>query len=298
MRVLPRQIGESVGLIQMESRRKTDPFTSFGIFLHMEYNPFNTKNVLFTQEDVHTILSNHKCRYQIRDLSLFQTAMVHSSYVRRTEYTTPTGEKASLCEKPPGCLDLFDSSYERLEHLGDSVLGVTVSTYLSKRFPTQQEGFLTTLRKEIVCNAMLGSLTQKIGLDKFYIISRHNEDSCAGRQNTKKLGDILEAFVGALWIDSGYSFEFVYTFIVCLIERYIDIPKILLNDTNFKDQLQKVFQATYKWTPTYKMISAENGYTMAVLDQRGKTLGSGTAPTKKQAEQLAASEALKKLKRS
>jgi len=261
----------------------------------MEYNPYNSKNVLFTQEDVHTILSNHKCYYQLRDLNLFQTAMVHSSYVRRTEYTTPTGEKASLCVKPSGCLELFESSYERLEHLGDSVLGVTVSTYLSKRFPVQQEGFLTTLRKEIVCNAMLGTLTQKIGLDKFYIISRHNEDACAGRQNAKKLGDILEAFVGALWIDSGYSFNIVDAFIVCLIEKYIDIPKILLNDTNYKDQLQKVCQATYKWTPTYKMISSENGFIMCVIGG-GKTLGTGTAPTKKQAEQLAASEALKKLR--
>jgi ribonuclease-3 len=261
----------------------------------MEYNPYNAKNVLFTQEDVYTILSKHKCMYTPKNLSVFQTAMVHSSYVRRTDYTTPTGEKAILSEKPSGCLDLFESSYERLEHLGDSVLGVTVSTYLSKRFPTQQEGFLTTLRKEIVCNAMLGCLTQKIGLDRFYIISRHNEDSCAGRQNTKKLGDILEAFVGALWIDSGYSFETVYSFIVCLIERYIDIPKILLNDTNYKDQLQKWCQAVQKYTPTYKMISEENGYTMAVIGG-GKTLGCGTAPTKKQAEQIAASEALKKLR--
>jgi ribonuclease-3 len=265
------------------------------MFLHMEYNPYNAKNKVFTQEDVHTILSNHKCRHCVNDISVFQTAMVHSSYVKRTEYTTPSGEKATLCTKPSGCLELFDSSYERLEHLGDSVLGVTVSTYLSRRFPTQQEGFLTTLRKEIVCNVMLGSLTQKIGLDTFYIISRHNEDACAGRTNTKKLGDILEAFIGALWIDSECSFVTVYSFIVCLIERYIDIPKILLNDTNYKDQLQKVCQATYKWTPTYKMISSENGFIMCVIGG-GKTLGTGTAPTKKQAEQLAASEALKKLR--
>jgi ribonuclease-3 len=264
----------------------------------MEYNPYNAKNKLFTQEDVHSILSKHKCSYSVKEIGLFQTAMVHSSYVKRTEYTTPTGEKASLCAKPSGCLELFDSSYERLEHLGDSVLGVVVSTYLSKRFPTQQEGFLTTLRKEIVCNTMLGSLTQKLGMDAFYIISRHNEDACAGRQNTKKLGDILEAFIGSLWIDSEYSFDTVYLFVVCLIEKYIDIPKILLNDTNFKDQLQKWCQATQKYTPTYRMISAENGYTMAVLDQKGKPLGCGTAPTKKQAEQIAASEALKKLKQS
>lgn len=261
------------------------------------YNPYNPRNRMFTQEDVHTILNNHNCKYDLKNLSIFQNAMIHSSYVRRSEYTTPTGEKANLSPKPDDCLELFPESYERLEHLGDSVLGVAVSTYLSRRFPKQQEGFLTTLRKEIVCNSMLGSLTIKIGLNKFYVVSRHNEDACGGRTNTKKLGDILEAFVGALWIDSNYSFHTVYPFIIALIEKYIDIPKILLNDTNYKDQLQKYCQAMFKYTPTYRMLSDENGYTMCALDSDGKQMGCGTATTKKQAEQIAASESLKRIKK-
>ena len=121
----------------------------------------------------------------------------------------PTGEDTELAICPTNCIDLFDESYERLEHLGDSILGATVSTYLMKRFPTENEGFMTDLKKEIVCNEMLGSLSLKIGLDKFYIISRHNEDACNGRTNTKKLGDILEAFIGALWIDSGNDFKVI-----------------------------------------------------------------------------------------
>jgi ribonuclease-3 len=260
----------------------------------MEYNPYNPKNIPFKEKDILEILGKHGV-YSIRNQEIFQNAMVHSSYVSRAEYTTPQGEKTTLADKPSGCLGLFPESYERLEHLGDSILGASVATYLSRRFPTQQEGFLTNLRKEIVCNSMLGILTQKIGLDKFYVISRHNEDVCAGRQNIKKLGDILEAFIGALWTDSKNDFPTVYTFIISLIEKYIDIPLILQNDTNYKDQLQKFCQTFLKYTPVYKMVSSINGYTMISLGQ-DKEIGRGFATTKKQAEQLAAKEALENLR--
>jgi len=262
----------------------------------MEYNPYNPKNIPFKEKDILEILAKHGI-YSIQNQEIFQNAMIHSSYVSRGEYTTPQGDKTILVEKPHGCLGLFPESYERLEHLGDSILGASVATYLCRRFPTQQEGFLTNLRKEIVCNSMLGILTQKIGLDKFYVISRHNEDVCAGRQNTKKLGDILEAFIGALWTDSKNDFPTVYTFIISLIEKYIDIPLILQNDTNYKDQLQKFCQTFLKYTPVYKMVSSINGYTMISLGQ-DKEIGRGFATTKKQAEQLAAKEALEILRKS
>jgi ribonuclease-3 len=260
------------------------------------YNPYNSKNRLFTKTDIQAILQKHKCSFIIRNQQLFQTAMIHSSYVKRTEYTTPTGELTQLADRPSNCLELFDTSYETLEHLGDSILGATVSTYLSKRFPTENEGFLTDLKKDIVCNEMLGSLSLKIGLDKFYIISRHNEDVCNGRTNAKKLGDILEAFIGALWTDCGNDFKVVSSFIVALIELYINIPKLLMNNRNFKEQLQKQYQAKFHHTPKYVMLSsAANMYTMAAVDENGAHLGVGTAITKKQAEQLAAKEAIKRI---
>jgi ribonuclease-3 len=223
--------------------------------------------------------------------------MVHTSYVKRSAYTTPTGDVAELADCPPGVLELFDDSYERLEHLGDAILGACVASYLCTRFPDAQEGFLTNLRKELVCNNMLGQLTLKISLNEFYVISKHNEDSCNGRTNIKKLGDILESFIGALWIDSEYDFHKVYKFIINLIESYIDIPKILLNDTNYKDQFQKLCQSQFKYTPTYTMLSfTDSVYTMAVIDNNNKVIGIGSSTTKKQGEQFAAREALKSLK--
>ena len=262
----------------------------------MTYNPFNTKNRLFKKIDIQSILQKYKCTFEVENVLLFQTSMVHSSYVKRLEYTTPTGEVTQLADKPTDCIDLFDESNETLEHLGDSILGATVSTYLKKRFPKENEGFLTDLKKDIVCNEMLGTLSLKIGLDKFYIISRHNEDVCNGRTNTKKLADILEAFIGALWTDCANDFRVVYTFIISLIETHINIPKLLLNNKNYKEQLQKWYQAKFHYTPKYVMLSSiANVYTMAAVDQNGIHLGIGNASTKKQAEQLAAKEAIKRL---
>jgi ribonuclease-3 len=260
------------------------------------YNPYNNKNRLFTKSDIQAILRKHKCSYLVKDCALFQTAMVHSSYVKRSEYTMPNGEITQLADKPLNCLDLFDSSYETLEHLGDSILGATVSTYLFKRFPDEHEGFLTDLKKDIVCNDMLGSLSMKIGLDKFYIISRHNEEICNGRTNIKKLGDILEAFIGALWIDCRNDFQVISTFIVAIIETHINIPKLLMNNRNYKEQLQKLYQGRFHCTPKYVVLSsAANTYTMAAVDENGSHLGIGTASTKKQAEQLAAKQSIEKL---
>jgi len=253
------------------------------------YNPYNHKNRLIAKQDVERMVPGTT----VRSLGLYQMAMVHSSYVKRTDYTTPTGESTELSPRPPNCLELFDESYERLEHLGDSVLGTCVSTYLFTRFPTENEGFLTDLKKEIVCNETLGKLSQTIGLDAFYIISRHNEDICAGRTNLKKLGDILEAFIGALWTDTDHEFASVYKFVVGLVESYIDIPKMLLNNRNYKEQFQKMFQAAYHTTPTYRIVSCVNGvYTMALDDQTGICIGEGSATTKKQAEQMAARQAI------
>jgi ribonuclease-3 len=263
----------------------------------MTYNPYNPKNKLLNVTNIQDILETNGCpEFKVQNANVFQTAMVHSSYVKRTEYTLPTGERTELISRPLNCLELFDESYERLEHLGDSVLGACVSTYLMERFPGENEGFLTDLKKEIVCNDTLGKLSEKIGLNEFYIISRHNEDICFGRANIKKLGDILEAFIGALWSDSGYNFQVVYPFVVYLVEKYIDIPKLLMNNRNYKEQFQKMYQALYHITPTYTMVSQENGsYTMAVISHMGFELGRGTAPTKKQAEQIAARESIKYL---
>jgi|688.fasta_scaffold01652_22 dsRNA-specific ribonuclease len=264
----------------------------------MEYSPYNAKNKALKIEDIEKILHSHGLPgYQVKNARLFQESMIHTSYVLRKDgYTTPTGQVAVLAPCPDGVLKLQDSSYERNEFLGDSMLGASVSNYIWERFPDADPGFLTDLRKKIVNNKTLGGICQKLGLDAFYVISRHVEESCAGRINLEKLGDVMEAFLAALWKDCGHDFTLFHKAVTTIIEKHLKITQLLLKNENYKDQFQKHCQKHLKYTPTYTMIASVNGeFTMAVIDPSGKHLGIGRATTKQQAEQNACKEALKEI---
>ena len=262
------------------------------------YCPYNPANRWFSERDIHKILHKHGLpHYKVRNPRVFQTAMVHTTYVRRTEYTTPDGRAAQLAPCPPGVMPLQDESYECLEFEGDSVLGVCVATYLRKKYPERKQGFLTDARKVLVNNECIGGLSKKIGLDRFYVISRHNEESPAisGRNNLKKLGDIFEAFLGALWTDCGNRFQVVNTFVTSVLEAYLDVEDIVNETTNYKDLFQKYCQREMKCTPTYDMIyndPKKGEIRVAVCDAAGKHLAYGTGTTRKKAEQMAARDAL------
>lgn len=262
-----------------------------------EYYPYNPKNTPLTADDVGRILCIPG--YTVRNIGIFQKAMVHTTYVRRSEYTTLTGEPSVLGPCPPGVMDLQDESYEQLEFRGDSILGAVVANYLCERYPQENPGFLTNTRKLIVRNKTLGTLARdKLHLDRFFVVSKHVEEmvSTHGRQNIEKLGDVLEAFIAALWIDSGFQFQVVNDFIVNMIETHLDIPLLLREDDNYKDRMQKFCQQNLGFTPIYKMLqNEETGFTMAVCRPDGDILGKGTASTKKQAEQNACKNALEKL---
>ncbi len=262
------------------------------------YNPYNPGNRYFTERDIHGILRKHGLpHYRVQNQKVFQTAMVHTTYVRRSEYTTPNGDPAQLAPCPSGVMPLQDESYECLEFEGDSVLGVCVATYLRRKYPERKQGFLTDARKELVNNERLGELSKKIGLNRFYVISRHNEESVAinGRNNSKKLGDIFEAFLGALWTDCGNRFHVVYTFVVTIMEAYLDIEEVVNSGTNYKDLFQKYCQKVLGCTPTYVMLSNDtklNEIRVAVCDGSGTHLAYGVGSTRKKAEQMACREAL------
>lgn len=269
--------------------------------LQMEYSPYNSKNSPLCAEDILTILRTCGVEtYTVRDVTLFQRAMVHSTYVRRSEYTTLTGQPATLAVCPVGVMDLQSESYEQLEFLGDSMLGAVVANYLHLRFPNEAPGFLTNTRKLIVRNRTLGLLARdNLNLAKFFVISKHVEEMKPehGRQNIEKLGDVLEAFIAALWLDSNKDYSVVYKFIVNMIERYLDIPTLLREDDNYKDRMQKYCQQTFHYTPIYKMVSSDEKkgeFVMGVCSPSGEVLGTGSASTKKQAEQNACRLALQK----
>ena len=262
------------------------------------YNPYNPGNRWFTENHIHAILRKHGLpHYRIQNPKIFQTAMVHTTYVRRMEYTTPDGRPAQLVPCPPGVMPLQDESYECLEFEGDAVLGVCVATYLRKKYREKKQGFLTDARKVLVNNEQIGQLSKHLGLNRFYVISRHNEESVAidGRNNTKKLGDIFEAFLGALWTDCGNRFQIVYTFVTAVMEAYLDIDDVIGSATNYKDAFQKYCQRALNCTPTYVMLSNDTKkgeIRVAVCDASGKHLAYGSGSTRKKAEQMACRDAL------
>ena len=262
------------------------------------YAPYNPANRFFSEKDIHGVLRKHGLpHYRVQNRKTFQTAMVHTTYVKRLEYTTPDGRPAQLAPCPPGVMPLQDESYECLEFEGDSVLGVCVATYLRHKYPERKQGFLTDARKELVNNERIGQLSRQIGLDRFYVISRHNEESAAihGRTNLKKLGDIFEAFLGALWTDCGNRFDIVYTFVTNVMETYLDIEEAVSATTNYKDVFQKYCQRELRCTPSYVMLSNDSKkgeIRVAVCDDTGRHLGYGAGTTRKKAEQMACREAL------
>jgi len=189
------------------------------------------------------------------------------------------------------------ASNERLEYLGDAVVNLVVADYLFRTLPEQPEGVLTRLRARLVRKEALAMFAHKIGLPPFVKISEHLEKA-GGRQNTGVLADALEALIGAIYLDQGY--ETARRVILNLIQRYIDLDILLQKRENYKSLLLEEVQAR-KWAqPEYIMI-AEQGpdhrkmFTMEVRLQ-GEPYGRGTASNKKSAEQLAAQEALQRLK--
>lgn len=120
---------------------------------------------------------------------------------------------------------------ERLEYLGDAVLGSVIADYLFKKFPYKGEGFLTEMRSKIVRRSNLEKLSRKLGLDKLI------ESSPEIRSSAKSMrGDAFEAFIGALYLDKGYSFT--YNIIIKrIVNIHMDIDALEHTDTNFKSKL-------------------------------------------------------------
>ena len=128
-------------------------------------------------------------------------------------------------------LNGYKVSNERLEYLGDAVLGAVVAEYLFKKFPYKNEGFLTEMRSKIVNRVALSKMAQKLGLDKLVNFSKDSRSPFRSLN-----GDAFEAFIGAMYLDKG--FEFTRRIIIRrVIEVHIDLEMLEKNDTNFKSRL-------------------------------------------------------------
>jgi dsRNA-specific ribonuclease len=242
------------------------------------FNPYNPLNVKITLNDVQSILTKYGLPPDVRKLEIFQRAFVHRSYTKRPQYENQA-QNITIVEKPPDCLPLSSKSNERLEFLGDGVLECVTKLYLYKRFPKENEGFMTEKKIAIVKNEAIGKIALEMGLHKWLIISKHAEEKNI-RTNYKKLGCLFESFLGALFLNfethnpeaeedyDGESpgFKMAKRFINRIFETHIDWVALIQNDDNYKNILQVKIQKEFKVTPHYLEIEVDTelGYKMGV----------------------------------
>lgn len=211
-----------------------------------------------------------------KDKSLLNNVFIHRSYLNE--------HKSS---KLP--------SNERLEFLGDSVLSLITSVYLFKNYPNLKEGDYTEIKSAIVKMDSLAEAAKKINLNNYLLLSK-GEEKGAGRTNNNILADCFEALIAAIFLDQ--NFEAAYLFVVNFLLK--DKLDYLLENNLYlsaKSKLQELIQGRYKMTPLYKVLEEkgpEHKRTFKIgVYFNNKKLGEGIAPSKKEAEEEAAKEALK-----
>lgn len=186
------------------------------------------------------------------------------------------------------------NSNERLEFLGDAVLGSVVAEVLFKLYPYEDEGFLTELRSKIVNRVNLNQLARKLGFEQ--LIQYDNRMVNSTRQGSL-LGDAFEALIGAIYLDKGY--DFTRNFLVNhIIKSHIDIHRLEQTETNFKSKLIEWCQRHGK-DITFELIENQDGESNKLFTVRasidGEIMGQGKEFNKKNAEKLAAEKACEAL---
>lgn len=248
------------------------------------FNPYNPNNIEITKREVEVLLRAYGLPGEIHNLELYKRAFVHSSYTKRPMLENEL-QNITIMPRPEGCMTLKSKSYERLEFLGDGVLELLTKYYLYRRFPKENEGFMTEKKIALVKNESIGKLAYMMNLNKWLIISRHAEEKKI-RTNLKKLGCLFESFLGAVFLDhnkivikdedkwfenifvTGPGFQMCQIFLENIFEKYVDWTDIVNTDDNYKNKLQVIIQKEFKITPHYlelEEMSEEQGYFMGVF---------------------------------
>ena len=187
---------------------------------------------------------------------------------------------------------------ERIEFLGDAVLELTISDWLFRQFPHFQEGQLTKLRAQIVCEDSLSLLAKECSLNKYLLLGK-GETLSGGREKPAILCDVFEAFIGALYLDKGVN----------EVQRFLNlvvIPKIKNGRyeliTDFKTELQEYLQQNGPVHIRYELVKEEGPshdkiFTVQLIVD-GKKYKTASGKTKKAAEQMAAKLTMEELKKS
>lgn len=228
---------------------------------------------------LHLISTNKKLSEAVKNITGF--------YPRRIHYYELAFRHKSVSKE---IREGFRESNERLEYLGDSILGAVVAEYLYKRFPYKDEGFLTKMRSKIVSKENLAALAKKMGITKLLTARIDTR-----LQQSSINEDTFEAFIGAIYMDRGYhqTRKFILNRIM---KHHIDVELLEVTDTDFKSQFIEWAQSTKASFEFAIADESGKGYerTFTVdLVVNGEKLGRGISHSKKKAEQQASQQALK-----
>lgn len=187
-------------------------------------------------------------------------------------------------------------SYERLELLGDAVLNLVVCDHLYQRYPDAAEGELAKLRARIVSEPYLARIAQRLDLSRFILLGKGEEKS-GGRGRPALLADVIEAVLGAVYVDSGFGVAHAVT--TRLLQDTFD--EVEQPGDDYKSALQELLQERERRLPRYRISSVEGPdhakLFVATVEAGGRVLGEGRGLSKKAAEQSAAQAALVYLQR-
>ena len=213
--------------------------------------------------------------YRFRDIQLLQNALTHSSYANERWHN-------SLL------------SNERLEFLGDSVLGMLVAGYLYRNFPDRPEGELTRMRADMVCEQTLAAAAQRIGLGTHLLLG-HGEERLGGRTRPSILADAMESVIAACYLDGGMEAALKIVQQLILVE----VPVNRLHNMDYKTALQELVQQKKNQVLSYQLIGQSgpdhDKQFEVEVSLNGNVVGNGIGRSKKRAEQMAAKAAIEKL---
>lgn len=264
--------------------------------------PYNINNILITEDDVIKLLNQFNVDIdKVNNIDMIREAFTHKSYCKKSIYPEDVLESAKKeLGNSSNLVELRDTSFERLEYLGDRVLKLIVSFYLFSRYEKESEGFMTRLQTKIEDKKNLPIMSKEIGLGKFFIISKSIENM-NGRNLDKIHEDVFEAFLGALFLSNG--FEICLLLIINLLETLIDYSDKLYCDNNYKDLLLKHHHLNEWSHPKYTIIYTEGPphkrkYIVGIEknnysdNDENKYIGYGIGYSHKEGEQNAAKMAL------
>ena len=213
--------------------------------------------------------------YRFSNITLLQNALTHSSYANERWHD---GLKSN----------------ERLEFLGDSVLGMVVAEHLYKNFPDRPEGELTRMRADMVCETSLAAVAAKLDLGRHLLLG-HGEEQGTGRTRASTLADAVESVIAACFLDGGMAAAeaFIRKFILC------NVPTGKLQNADYKTALQELVQQKKNQVLTYVLVG-ESGPDhdkefFVEVSLNGQVIGKGSGSSKKRAEQSAARAAIETL---